>query len=90
MDKHYMDKCISGLRTVKIVINNVPFQDNPRSCGFIHWLFVFPVNTFTYCLSEKNNKNFWHPDSKLLGTKILMAKNHHTHQAEVSTAKAIT
>lgn len=36
MDKHNMDKCISGLRTVKIAINNVPFQDKPRSCGFIY------------------------------------------------------
>lgn len=36
MDKHYMDKSISGLRTVKIAINNVPFQDKPRSFGVTH------------------------------------------------------
>lgn len=85
-----MDKCISGLRTVKTAINNVLFQDNPKIMWFHILAVCFPSQHIHLLFVRKNNKNFWHPDSKLLGPKILMVKNHNTYQAEVSTAKAVT
>lgn len=46
----YTDKnqSISGLSTVKMAINIVPFQDNLRLCGFIHYSLILLISASTY------------------------------------------
>lgn len=39
---------ISGPSTVKMAINIVPFQDNLRLCGFIHYSLMLLSNASTY------------------------------------------
>lgn len=39
-----------------MAVNNVPYLNSPRLCGFIHQPFILPVNVYTYYSSDKNIK----------------------------------